>query len=64
MAFDADEFTHPAWEEGRRAFHAGVPVDGNPHDFGTDANDAWSQGWQEALADSEGMTRGNKKRRR
>lgn len=56
MPFDCNESTHPAWQEGRRAFRAEVPLGDCPHDYGTDAAEAWSQGWQEALANAEKMT--------
>lgn len=60
MLFDDDnyamEHVHPAWHQGRNAFRHGEVIDSNPHDFGTDANEAWAQGWQEALTESNQMT--------
>lgn len=42
--------TKATFQQGARDFDAGKKLHDNPHDFGTDAHDAWKQGWEEELA--------------
>lgn len=66
MPFDDENYgmekLHPAWRQGRLEFQRGRRLDDNPYDFGTDAYEAWAQGWQEALADDGQMTPRHDKR--